>query len=148
MPTTVIAEETRRRLTQSMSMVQRQQDHLIRQMQEYLRFLEARGALGNPDETSELLFTMLFDCAKELAATGRLRNLAVTAAEHHRQGLDARHYARFGLGLGQMLREAPAPVLPHATVAAWCAAYWAVIRALPHESSAPIPRAVARRSVG
>ena len=85
-------------------------------------------AFGQAEVTGKMLVDLLMASASDLAACGSAGDLGHVAGEHERLDIDGRHYSRFGLGLGRVLREVLGPSLPPTIVSAWCDAFWFTIR--------------------
>jgi hypothetical protein len=84
-------------------------------------FARARGIAAT-------LVDMLIEQARPMAEGRQPHNLDAVAARHRLQGIDGRHYSRFGDSLTPVLRDAVGPRLPSAVTAAWGDAFWFVIR--------------------
>ena len=128
MSETVIAEDVRLRLAQSMPAVERARFEITRRIQDHLQRLETpEEAFGQAEVTAMMLVQLLFDGASDLAAFGELRNLDAVAREHRRLDVDGRHYSRFGMALAPVLREVLGVALPAGTASAWCDAFWFIV---------------------
>jgi len=128
MPNTIIAEDIRLRLAQSMPIVERSRAAITEKMQSRLQQLEApEEAFGQAEVTAPMLVNLLIDGASDLAAFGGLRHLDAVASEHRRLDIDGRHYSRFGLALAPVLREILGMRLPPKMASAWSDAFWFII---------------------
>jgi hypothetical protein len=74
------------------------------------------------------LVDLLLDQARSMGAGRRPHGIEAIAASHRLQGIDGRHYSRFGDSLSPVLKDAVGPRLPSAVTAAWGDAFWFVIR--------------------
>ncbi|HET9427936.1 MAG TPA: globin [Allosphingosinicella sp.] len=138
MSQTAIAEDIRLRLAQSMPEVDPRRGVIARRMQERLQEFETPEDSGKAEITAMLLVEMLVNCASDLAAFGGVRNLEEVACKHRRLDMDGRHYSRFGLLLGPVLRDVLGVRLPPKTASAWCDAFWYIIRQMsPQEAVEP-----------
>lgn len=136
MSDTIIAEETRLALAQSLAVVDRHRDAITMAMQKRLVAMETNDeAFGQGDVTALVLVRLLADGAADMVARREVRDLGAEAREHRRLEIDGRHYSRFGLALAGGLREALGPRLSPSMIAAWTDAYWAVIRELAPEEA-------------
>lgn len=96
-------------------------------------FARARGIAST-------LVDMLIEQARPMAEGRPPFNLEAVAARHRLQGIDGRHYSRFGDSLTPVLRDAVGPRLPGSVTAAWGDAFWFVIRRVMRASlRAPRP---------
>ena len=93
-------------------------------------FARARGI-------ATTLVDMLLEQARPMAEGRTPHNLETVAARHRLQGIDGRHYSRFGDALAPVLRDAVGPRLPGAVTAAWGDAFWVVIRGVMRASLGP-----------
>ncbi len=84
-------------------------------------FAKARGI-------SAVLVAMLLEQARRMSEGRRPGDIEAIAAKHRRQGIDGRHYSRFGDALTPALKDAVGPRLSSAVTAAWGDAFWFVIR--------------------
>jgi uncharacterized protein (DUF697 family) len=100
-----------------------------------------------------VLVAMLLEQARLMAEGRQPANVEAIAASHRLQGIDGRHYSRFGDALTPALKDAVGPRLSSAVTAAWGDAFWFVIRLVMRqalrrpgpkgaESGAPVPHAV------
>lgn len=134
MPNSPIAEDIRLRLAQTMPLVERRKADVTARMEERLQAPEERDeAFGQAEITAAMLVELLIDGASDIAAFGGLRELAPVSREHRRLDIDGRHYSRFGLALGPVLRATLGLGMPPETVAAWCDAFWIIIAGLANE---------------
>ena len=131
-------EHVRYRLTQSMPVIERHRDALVRAIQNRITgFGESDEPFGQGDVAAMMLVSLLIDCARDIAAFGTPRDLRATAAEHRKLHIDGRHYSRFGMTLAAVMREVLGPrVSPH-IVSAWCDTYWCVIGQLGPADALP-----------
>ena len=84
-------------------------------------FARARGI-------ATTLVDMLLEQARPMAEGRQPHSLETVAARHRLQGIDGRHYSRFGDALTPVLKDAVGARLPSSVTAAWGDAFWFVIR--------------------
>ena len=136
MSQTVVAEEIRLALAQSLPVVERHREAIISGMQDRLVAMETNDeAFGQGDVTALVLVRLLIDGAADLAAFGGVHDLSQAADEHRRLDIDGRHYSRFGAALERIMRDALGPRLSPAMIAAWVDAFWVVVRELTVEDT-------------
>ena len=136
---TRMSEQVRFRLTQSMPVIERHREALVRAIQNRITgFEETDEPFGQGDVAATMLVTLLIDCAGDIAAFGTVRDLRANAAEYSSLHIDGRHYSRFGMALAAVMREVLGPrVSPH-IVSAWCDTYWYVIGQLSPSDALPV----------
>lgn len=129
MHTTPIPEDVRLGLSTTLALVEENRMAIMDRVQEQLASQETDDeAFGQAEITAMMLVNLLVECARELVHRRELCNLDLVAREHRRLEIDGRHYSRFGMVLGPVLRDAIGPALSPATASAWCDAFWFVIR--------------------
>jgi len=84
------------------------------------------------------LVDMLLEQARLFTEGGEPRGLEAIAAGHRLQGIDGRHYSRFGDALTPVLRDAVGPRLSSEVTAAWGDAFWFVIRRVMRSRPDPV----------
>ncbi|WP_114951394.1 globin domain-containing protein [Sphingosinicella terrae] len=138
MSVNLIAENTRLALAQSLAILERHRDGVTASMQKRLVAMETSDeAFGQGDITALVLVRLLLGAAGDLVEGREVGDLREEAAEHRRLEIDGRHYSRFGLALGGVLRETLGPRLSPAMVSAWTDAYWFVVRELAPVETGP-----------
>lgn len=124
-----VTEHIRFRLAQSMPVIERHRDELLRSIQNLVVGLEqADEPFGDGDVASMMLLDLLIACAGDVAAFGGTRDLGPAAREHVRLGISGRLYTRFGMSLAPALRDALGLRVSPRIISAWCDTYWLVIR--------------------
>ena len=125
-----VTAHTRKRLAQSLVLVESQRPQLIARMEEYLRACEEPDEdFGQAEISTMVLVDLLLAKAREIVEQGAARNLGTIIAQHRLLDIDGRHYSRFGDALVAILRDLLGPTVPPEIPAAWCDAFWGVIRA-------------------
>lgn len=138
----VIDEDVRIRLAQSMGVVERHRNEVVAGIADRLVALEDdKDPLGQGEVVAMLLVNLLIDGVGDLAAFAGLRDLAPVAREHRRLEIDGRHYSRFGMALGPVLRDVLGPRVSPRIVSAWCDAFWFMIRAMEPDDRLKVVRA-------
>ncbi|WP_166039046.1 globin domain-containing protein [Sphingosinicella sp. YJ22] len=124
MTTAVIAEDIRIRLAQSMPVIERNRHQILLELQDRLVAQETpEEPFGQGDVTAVTLLGLLIECAGDLAAFGRPRDLHRAASKHRRLDIEGRHYARFGNALAPVLRKVLGTRLSPKMVNAWYESY-------------------------
>ena len=101
-----------------------------------LALAEGEGApFARAGGIATALVDMLLDQARPLAEGRPPPGLEAVAARHRLQGIDGRHYSRFGDSLTPALKDAVGPRLPSSVTAAWGDAFWFVIRRVMRQES-------------
>ena len=136
----VIGEDVRVRLAQSFAVVERHRDDIVRKIEERLAALDPEEQDGHGRIVALLLVNLLVDGGCDLAAFGGLRDLTPAVKEHRRLQIGGRHYSRFGMALGPVLREVLGPSLSPRIVSAWCDAFWHMIGAMEPDEKLKIVR--------
>jgi hypothetical protein len=93
-----------------------------------------RAPFARARDIAAALVDMLIEQARLLAEGRQPRHVEAIAAGHRVQGIDGRHYSRFGDSLAPVLKDAVGPRLPGAVTAAWGDAFWFVIRQVMRQS--------------
>lgn len=145
MTTAVIAEDIRIRLAQSMAVIERNRHQILQELQDCLVAQETSDEpFGQGDVTAMTLLGLLIDCAGDLAAFGRPRDLRLAVCEHRRLDIERRHYARFGHALAPVLRKVLGKRLSPKMVSAWYEAYHYLVRLMGVRIERPMPYPVQR----
>ena len=135
-----LLESLRRRLAESLPLIENHRSKLTAMMQARLAELAGEGeSCARADVAGAMLVDLLVHTARDLAAWGRVSDLDLFAAEHLRLGIDGRDYLRFGLVLGPLLEDLRGPPLKPPAAAAWRDAFWHAIGQMPLHSAAPSP---------
>ena len=125
-----VSARTRAILASSLPVVRRHKDDLVASMEVYLRRVdEDRTTLGRSDIVAMILTELLIRQASLIVDSGRISGLETAAEEHRSIEIEGRHYSRFGDALVPILRDVLGAGVPREVPAAWCDAFWAVIRA-------------------
>ncbi len=123
-----IEEMTRRRLAQSIHLVEAHKDQLLEAVEAPLRSQEQQDEdIGQAEMTARILTDLLVAQARMVVDAGALDIPPMTAAEHHLLGISGRHYSRYGDALVPVLRDVLGPNLPADVAASWGDAFWAII---------------------
>lgn len=125
----VISNDARLRLAQSMPTLEKRRGKLVGAMRDRLVALEEdEEPFGQGEVTALILTDLLIECARDMAAFAKMRDLRSAAIQHERSGIDSRHYSRFGIALDPVLREVTGPQLSPFMIAALCDAFWLLVR--------------------
>ena len=117
------------RLAGSLPFVEKHKHTLIDRMEEGLAAEERYGEpFGQAEITAMMLVEMLLVHARNLVEGGTLGNLRAERAEHEMMGIGGRHYSRFGDLLVAVMKDLLGPRVPTEVPAAWCSAFWTIIR--------------------
>lgn len=128
---TIIESRTRERLARSLHLLEPHKDAFLEAMEASLRARESEDeAFGQAEVTAMVLIDLLLDQGRNLADHGTLQLGADTLSQHRGLNIDGRHYSRFGDALVAVLSDTLGPNLPREVGAAWCDAFWAVVRAV------------------
>jgi hypothetical protein len=100
---------------------------------------DERAPFARAGNIAATLVDMLLDQARPLAEGRRPRGVDAIAAGHRLQGIDGRHYSRFGDSLAAVLKDVVGPRLPDAVTAAWGDAFWLIIRQVMRQPAAGRP---------
>lgn len=126
----MITDAARRRLAQSLPLVQSHKDELTEGLEASLRPADPLSeAFGQSEVTAMTLIELLIDQAKEIVESGRVHPPADLVAHHQALDITSRHYSRFGDALMPLLVDTFGPRLPREVATAWIDAFWATIRA-------------------
>lgn len=134
----MISERTREMLTWSLPLVRQHKDALIDRVELNLRGVDGAVSRRDTEMTAMVLVELLLDQAHGLIGTRMPSRLDGMLAEHRALGIDGRYYSRFGDALTPILSDLLGPNVPRQVPAAWCDAFWTIVRAL----EAPRRRAV------
>ena len=83
-----------------------------------------------PELVATILVDFLIEQARHAIVGGQPRSAQVNRAEHQLNGIDGRHYSRFGDSLVPVLRDTLGGAYPPETAAAWSDAYWAFVSSI------------------
>ena len=126
----LVTDRLRDNLARSLPLVRLNFDRLVDRMEVQLRGVDPDEPFGQSDVAAMMLVQLLIDQASRLAQ-GRSPAVADGLLDEHRAlGIDSRHYSRFGDALVPILADLLGPSAPREVPAAWCDAFWAVIRSL------------------
>lgn len=125
-----LTAHTRKHLARSLVLVEAQRPRLVARMEEYLRACEEPDEdYGQAEISAFVLVDLLLAKAHEIVEQGAARNLGTIIAQHQLLDIDGRHYSRFGDALVAILKDLLGPTVPPEIPAAWCDAFWGMIRA-------------------
>jgi len=122
----ILSPNVRNALSRSLPMVRQHKDELIEQMERSLRV----SGVADPRVSQGIasgLVEMLLDQAHSLAASGALRPER-PGDDELAPGVEGRHCSRFGDALVPALSDLLGPNVPRDVPAAWCDAFWAILR--------------------
>ncbi|MGZ8287512.1 MAG: globin domain-containing protein [Allosphingosinicella sp.] len=152
----MISEKVRDNLFHSFAAVEAAAPAIKAAMTPSLALAEGEPApFAKAGSVAVTLVDMMIEQARPMAEGRRPRGLEAVAAGHRLQGIDGRHYSRFGDALTPVLRDAVGRRLSSEVTAAWGDAFWFVIRLVMRSSTRrPLPaggevdggRAVAART--
>lgn len=121
-----ISAPLREVLTRSLPMVRQHKSALIGQM---ARSLSVDGTPApESGQIARTLVELLFDQTHDFVAGTEQCRLHRLFDEHRAIGVEARHYSRFGDALVPALTDLLGPNVPRQVPAAWCDAFWAIVR--------------------
>jgi hemoglobin-like flavoprotein len=136
----LISETTRRRLAESLPVVESHRQVLVDRLQETLAAAEGDAdPSGQAEITAMMLAEMLLAGARELVERTAPSDLRAAFLLHRSMRIEGRHYSRFADLLTPVMRDVLGPRLPREVAAAWCDAFWALVRKMQQESEARPP---------
>ena len=123
-----VTDRTRSLLSRSLPLIQQRRDLLAERMEQSLAAATQGEPFGQAEVAAMLLVDLLVGQAKCLVESAAFGPLDEVSGEHRALGITGRHYSRFGDSLVPILRDLLGPTLPREVAAAWCDAFWAMIR--------------------
>lgn len=124
----VVSENTRRILSQSFTAIEAHRPAIIRGLVGSLAAVEAEDeGFEHSEITVTFLLDMLIEQVKHLVEEHAPNGVAAYAPRHWLQGIDGRHYSRFGDAFVPVLRDVLGPRLPRQVASAWCDAFWSIV---------------------
>ena len=133
----IVGDSARDVLARSFHSIQSHREQIIDAMRDSLVASEATDdPFGQSEVTALLLVDMLLAAGRNLIDRGEALTDGMAASmlsEHRSQGIQGRHYSRFGDALVAVLRDVLGPQLPGAVSATWCDTFWSVVRHLVRE---------------
>ena len=124
----LVGELTRRRLAQSVHLLESRKDRLLEALEAGFGTREAKGEdFGRAKAVARVLTGLLIEQGRNLVDWGELRVPGDALVEHRALGISGRHYSRFGDALVPVIRDVLGPGVPREIALAWCDAFWAAI---------------------
>lgn len=130
MTETLVCENFRFRLIQLLPLVQGREAQIVSGIAQRMAPLPDGDSPDRREAVAGSLVALLIKCASNLAAFGAPGDVSEEASRHRSLGIDGRDYSRFGLILTPVLREVIQTPLPPPLLAAWCDAFWMIVREL------------------
>lgn len=126
----MVSQRTRDRLIESLPMVRRFREEIVRRMAINLRGVDGEWEpFGRSEVAATALTDLLIDSATRIASSGNFSDLEGVLQEHRSAGIDGRHYSRFGDAIRPTLVDVLGVGVPREVSSAWIDTFWAVVRA-------------------
>jgi len=117
-------------LVRTLPLVRQHKEAMIARIACSLRGVARERGARHAEAIARELAELLLDQAHSLSGTGALRPLDGVAERHREVGIDGRYYSRFGDALVPVLGDLLGANVPRDVPAAWCDAFWMVVRSL------------------
>lgn len=129
-----VSPQVRTHLIQSINAVESRKNELAQALSKSLsRSAHDPELSDTPDKVADALLSFVIDLSRHAIAGTPPADLLTYRHQHRLDGIDGRHYSRFGEALVAVIRDGLGPTYPRETGPAWSEAFWVFVRHLRGE---------------